>query len=191
MDRDKLLNEWFGKDVSGWKNPQSYYKRINPQSITGGSMHDDWLIVMDTLVPNWVNDKSLHNIRSVYLGDYDDNQMCICGKQHLIDICIYTHPTLLGKGLQIGNVCVDKIDNYLSKLASNKLRKLKKEKKEIEAFKKRQEAEKKAEEDRKEELKKTHRQCCDCKEYKISVNVETWRIRCLPCWKNEKMKIKK
>ena len=170
MNRDDLLHGWFGKDVDGWE-PQSYYKRINSNRITNGTMHDEWLIVMNTLVPGWRDDPELHSLRSVRLASFEENQMCICGKKHIRDICIYTHPTLLGRGLQIGNVCLDKIDPTLQKIASNKIRILKIKQKAI------------------EELKKTHRPCYDCKEYNIAIHSEAWRIRCFPCWLKKKMKI--
>lgn len=215
LSKQDLLAGWFNVDMSGndFDELESYIKRVNPNPITEHATKDqEWLYIMNILVPGWETDKALHCVRSIHYKAYPSTELCICGQYDISDINIYTHPTF-PMGIQVGSVCINKIDEELGKQTRSRHRKLKIQLEVIRQKKwtdynetiKRDHLEREAVLDRerdelvarveleydtymKEQKEKEHK-CMDCKS--SLGNTPSWKVRCMNCYKKHKSKEKK
>lgn len=190
LTKNELLSYYFGIDTSGNQidTLNEHYIRINPTLITNNK-NTEFLLVMDTLIPEWRQDKELMVAGrfSIDRIAYDEEALCICS-QPIKEICYIKHTTL-DKSVQVGNHCVGKIHKDLEK-ESEKLHRIRK--KEI-----KKEQERKLDEERDElvarvekeydlfVLRQFFRECKSCNQLNISKEEPIWKSRCFHCYKNQ------
>lgn len=121
MNRADLLQQYFSLDVSG-STLASHYIRTNPFLLTK-SKSMEFTLIMDTLFPDWTITGMIPGTFILEGIDYEEDgppKLCIC-TQCIKDICYLKHP-VLEHSVQVGNVCVAKISEELSKQASKLFR---------------------------------------------------------------------
>jgi hypothetical protein len=163
MNREMLLTEYFGVDVSGndIDGLKEHYVRVNPRLITKNKSIE-FLHVMDTLIPDWKIEGMIQGRFTIEGVNYANDALCIC-TQCITDICYLKHPKL-ALSVQVGNVCVGKISPELQKEAESLVRRMKKAEKD--------------EKKRREE----NRRCMDCNQYNIPNPEPEYKKRCLACY---------
>jgi len=217
MTPDELLSGYFGIDVSGngIDGLIDIQKRINPVLITKNKA-TEFVYVMDILIPTWKEEKELEagaqGGRYEIVGVFDDEdedsgEMCICCQQNLHNLCYVKHPSL-PFALQIGNVCLLKLDPEIKgkikdakkaikrKRMEEELRRqqaIERKRMEEELRRQREEIERKRIEEERERVRVLtefrmrmaedyrpcqHRGCLGW----ISKKEPGWKIRCLNCW---------
>jgi len=207
MNREDLLFLYFnidssGNDIDGYHN---HYIRVREDLITKNKK-TEFLHIMDTLIPEWIEDGMVGGKFSIVGVDYKGDQLCIC-TQCITDLCYLKHP-VLPYSVQVGNVCVGKISPILQREAEGLLRK---KKKEIEEEKQRQQKikwkeynktikdyhltlEKERDElvERVEQehdqyiLRELFRACKTCQCFRISKDEPGWMINCKTCHNKKK-----
>jgi hypothetical protein len=166
LSSNELLERYFDKDVSGNEidGQFEYFKRIDPKLITK-TKRTEFNYVMDLLIPTW-KEEQLDTWKIANTSYLHEKVMCIC-TQEITDTCFIEHPDL-PFALQVGNVCVDKINKELGSKAKSLLAKQKLEYK------------------KQEKLKETHRECITCSKYVILKTEPIYKKQCKPCWKKDK-----
>jgi hypothetical protein len=184
MNKEELLLYYFDTDVSGNEidGYRTHYVRKQEELITKNK-RTEFIHVMDTLIPEWREDGMIQGKFSVTAVNYEQ-QLCIC-TQCIFNLCLLKHPTL-PYSVQVGTVCVGKINPDLQREAEGLLRKKKKEMEEEKQCQR-----KKQWDDYNSLLFTLHARrnlspCKDCGNYLVKKSESHYKPRCLDCYVKDK-----